>query len=145
VKAIDRFQAKVVPSGSCQEWGGAKNSDGYGYFKADGKDWRATRWIFWYDHGYLPPVVMHACDNPGCVNLRHLIPGTQADNMADKMAKGRHKWHNPPRKLSAGQVREIRELAKNVKQVDLARRYGVSSSHISNIVRGKKRIQESDK
>ena len=144
MKAIDRFMSKTERRDQCLEWTGATNSDGYGYFKIDGKDWRSTRWIFQFDHGYLPPVVMHTCDNPACVELRHLIPGTQADNMADKMAKDRHRWHNPPRKLSEVDVRLIRSYADrgDHAQVELARMYGVSQSHISRIVNNKARVQE---
>lgn len=132
--------AKTEWVGDCLVWTRGSNSGGYGYFKVDGKDFGAHRWIFLHDHGYLPPVVMHTCDNPSCVNLRHLIPGTQADNMADKMAKGRHRWNNPAR-LSVADVRLIRaEYAKGgVTQEALADRFGVSRSHISNIIRGRKR------
>lgn len=34
-------------------------------------------------------VVMHTCDNPRCINPDHLVLGTQAQNNADRHAKGR--------------------------------------------------------
>lgn len=138
MKAIDRFMAKTEWSGGCLEWRGGSNSEGYGYFKVERKDWRATRWIFQYDHGYLPEVVMHSCDNPRCVNLRHLIPGTQAENMADKRAKGRA---NGPRRLSDADVRLIRSTYAegDLTQRALADLYGVTRAYVSRIVRNQTR------
>lgn len=34
-------------------------------------------------------VVRHTCDNPGCVNVLHLMVGTQGDNMDDMNGRGR--------------------------------------------------------
>ena len=34
-------------------------------------------------------VIMHACDNRACINIDHLLLGTQGDNVRDMIAKGR--------------------------------------------------------
>lgn len=44
--------------------------------------------------------VLHHCDNPPCIEARHLWTGTEADNMADRDRKGRngaHKTKGKPR------------------------------------------------
>ena len=77
----------------------------------------------------------HTCDNPRCVNIAHLKPGTHADNMRDKVKRGRAPccdWHGMT-KLSWEQVRAIR--ASSAKGVDLAKQYGISPKHVSRIKR----------
>lgn len=67
------------------------------------------RAVFWDKFGYLPEVVMHACDNPRCINPAHLRGGTQQDNVEDMLLKGRTLKAQPKqRKLSAEQVKYVR-------------------------------------
>ena len=50
--------------------------------------------VAWEAHNAEPipegMVVLHTCDNPGCFNPAHLVLGTQAQNIQDSVAKGRH-------------------------------------------------------
>ena len=61
-------------------------------FPYDGKTTSAHRtgWILF--RGPIPAglKVLHACDNPACVNLEHLYLGTQKDNARDMVARGRY-------------------------------------------------------
>lgn len=96
---MERFNEKwELDADGCHIWTAAKIGQKdmlYGGFKVAGKLWRAHRWIFLQAHGYLPPMVCHACDKPLCVRERCLFPGTALDNHLDAMAKGR-KPHNVP-------------------------------------------------
>lgn len=93
--APERFFAKVDRSGVCWVWTAGGNENGYGHF-SPGHGLRreyAHRWSYEHHVGPIPPgmVVMHACDNPPCVNPAHLSLGTNQDNMLDMVAKGRSK------------------------------------------------------
>lgn len=77
------------PWGGCWEWTGGADIHGYGRIWSGGKTHLTHRVAFYLQHGYLPEVVAHACDNPKCVNPAHLWGGSQADNLRDMFAKGR--------------------------------------------------------
>lgn len=76
----------------CWDWKGSK-SRGYGKLNINGKQKRAHRVSYEMFKHKIPPglVVMHSCDNPGCVNPDHLSTGTQNDNIQDMIKKGRKK------------------------------------------------------
>jgi len=64
---------------------------GYALVNRNGAQIGAHRHVYQLKYGRLPGtlVILHKCDNPICINPDHLEPGTQKQNMADKMAKGR--------------------------------------------------------
>lgn len=119
---IERFEALVSPEpmSGCWLWAGApgdgKPNGQYGRFRMNGKQWRAHRaaWILF--RGSIPSEkhVLHRCDNPACVNPEHLFIGSNVDNVADRVTKGRSGWKerkgesHPMRKLSEDDVRSIR-------------------------------------
>jgi hypothetical protein len=84
-----------TPSG-CWDWTGSRNLQGYGVVGLfiDGRPIGipAPRLQWMHSHGPIPDglVIMHSCDNPGCINPDHLALGTQASNLTDMRAKGRH-------------------------------------------------------
>lgn len=129
----------------CLEWQGARTSLGYGIIRVGKKTYKAHRWFFEQAHGYEPNVVRHTCDNPSCCNLDHLIDGTQAENLADCIQKGRARRNvlrgekHPLSKLTATNVIAIRTRYANggVSQMQLAREYGISQKVIWAIINNK--------
>ena len=98
-------------------------------------------WIVAY--GEIPDgmCVLHHCDNPKCVNPKHLFLGTNQDNVNDKMKKGRHKTlkgtKHPNAKLNNHQILMIKKaLRSRISQRKIAEIYNVSQGTITKINQG---------
>lgn len=95
------------------------------------------RYIYEQNKGKIPPnmCVMHTCDVPICINPKHLIIGTNAENNQDKIRKNRQSKGEMSggAKLSEKQVLEI--FSSNKTQMELAKKYNISQSTISQIKR----------
>jgi hypothetical protein len=138
---------KRVPN-SCWTWKGSVMKNGYGQFFTGIKTVRAHRFAYEFYIGEIEEGmnVCHRCDNPLCVNPKHLFQGSQADNMFDCFIKGRHtnkfEFENIParRSLTDEQAREIKKhLANNQTQrpKDIAEHFGVSVYLIKDIKKGR--------
>lgn len=160
-----RFWSKVDKSGgddACWLWLGGCNSGGYGRFQANKNREMAHRIAWQLVNGEIPEglFVLHNCpsgDAPRCVNPKHLFLGTQQDNVADMIRKGRlvvgkgerhgfilHPEKRPRgerhgnAKLTSEQVEEIRRIyaGGGVTQKEIGKMFGMSNQEISNIIRG---------
>ena len=128
-------------------WLGRRSWKGYPELHINGGTYKVTRLVYELDRGRPPekPLVCHHCDNPPCVNPKHLFAGTALDNMQDMAQKGRgvlgeQHWKA---KLTLLQVREIREhcAVGMIPRKQLAREYSVSEAHISRIALQKSRVK----
>jgi len=149
---IERFHSlyrRGAPN-ECWPWTGTRFKNRYGRFYHYYASYKAQRIAYYLAEGDPGDLrVLHHCDNPPCVNPAHLFKGTNADNMADKVAKGRHNgWRGPhpnatgskhcQAKLTETQVLEIKQKRlAGARFCNLARAYKVSHSLIQFIVAGK--------
>src|SRR5580698_5257741 len=78
----------------CWLWQRARNHYGHGQVWFDGRLHLAHRLVWALVIGDIPNsmYVLHKCDVPACCNPDHLFLGTQQDNIADMIIKGRDNY-----------------------------------------------------
>jgi hypothetical protein len=155
----DRFWSKTKVSNSgCIEWIAARGKNtngtiGYGQFHMGERGSKKRRMysahrIAWeLTNGPIPDgmKVLHKCDNQACVRPDHLFIGTQYDNVADMISKGRKRAAYGQAQgssiLREDQVTEIRKSYKKHSRypdpgssIALADKFGCSRGTITDIV-----------
>ncbi len=144
-KLTDRFWSKVDKNGDCWIWTASRSKKGYGRIGLGSRKEGvalAHRVAYELSIGPIPEGldVLHSCDNPPCCNPGHLFLGTQQDNMADKIAKGRQPRgaENYRAQLTWEQVDEIRKryVHKRGVATRLGREFGVHHMTIYRVAMG---------
>lgn len=140
-KVSFRFWTKTQRVGSCIEWTAGCDKDGYGKFSIFHKSYRAPRIAYYLYYGVDPEkLVLHRCDNPVCVNPKHLFVGDQRANIQDMDTKGkgnraRLNGEQHGRAILSEkdviQIRQIKNLTRETAR-QLAAQYGVSENCIDH-------------
>lgn len=135
IASVLQQHAYNAPNG-CIEWTGYRYKRGYGHlvFTVSGKRYSflAHRAAYVVAHPAVSDdlFICHSCDNPPCFNAAHLFAGSHSDNIADAVAKHRHR-HGESHSfavLTEAQVIDARARygAHEMSQDQLAARLGVS-------------------
>ena len=143
----ERFFKHVKKTRTCWLWMGFSDTRG-GYGRTtvvtDGKRrlvpaHRAS----WEIHfGPIPygMMVCHICDVPRCVNPKHLFLGTNEDNTADRVVKGRSARgeHSGVAVLTPNKVRAIRAAVRAGRSMySLAHEFDCGETTIRHVMQGR--------
>ena len=112
----------------CWLWDGCTDDLGYGrmYHPEKKRSYLAHRYMFERHHRRpAADTLDHTCRTPGCINPAHLVETTRQENVRIGARA----------KLTHEAARAIRESSDRA--VDLAVRFGVSRSTISNVRAGR--------
>lgn len=139
---VARYNSRYTRRGAddCWEWQALTGPKGYGIFSWNDVNYPAHRIaLIWRDK--IDPAGVHCChrcDNPPCVNPKHLYWGTLQQNMQDKVDRDRHLYGErmPNSKLTEENVTYIWETyyARQASYDQLMEMYGVCRAVIDRII-----------
>lgn len=167
----DRFWRRIEKTDGCWFWRGPYYRNGYGILYVPPRPGLSRRLmvhrVSWtLNRGVIPDgmMVLHRCDNRGCVRPDHLFLGTAMDNARDMAAKGRQVFQRHPERAPRGDrngsrthperrprgelnkmarlsrvdvilIRNKRAAGLSARQIGL--QHGVSRSNVHGIVTGR--------
>ena len=112
-----------------------RDKDNYPKICVNGRQKSMSRHLYEIEYGVIPfgKVVRHTCDNSMCINVKHLILGTQQENINDKVLRGRQAKGE---KIGVSKLTRLEIISiRNDKSTNssIAKDYGVASSTIDRI------------
>lgn len=143
---IIKFRNKIIKGddvNDCWGWLGAKGVNNYSIFKIKYERYRASRVSYFLEYGIDPENldVCHTCDNPICINPKHLFLGTRLDNMKDASLKNRmcKGGDNIKSKLKESDIPKIKEIYSKggISQLKLSKQFSVSQAIIARVISSK--------
>jgi hypothetical protein len=140
------FRDHVLTDGDdrCLIWPFARNAAGYAVINArDGNTTLVSRRVCEAVHGRAPSPAheaAHSCGNGanGCVTKGHLYWASSLQNKADMLGHGTRMRgeRSPLARLTEQAVHEIRALRGEMRQRDIAAKFGVSTATVCEIQTG---------
>ena len=127
----------IVNGSHCLLCDYAKNDAGYPRMRDDEGRYISVSRVVWETSTGAKIAsaeqVLHECDNPACIEFRHLFLGDHAVNAADRNAKRRQAFgeRNGRAKLTAVEVHAIRIDPR--KRHEIAAQYGISLNYVSRL------------
>lgn len=131
-----RFFAKVheEPTSGCFLWSGTQNQFRYGICTLHREPFLAHRAAYALEYGaeLSHLVLRHSCDNPTCVNPRHLTSGTQLENNRDMFRRGRARQYQRAPLITELAVAALREEGLN--KAEIARKLQIGWRLVDRIL-----------
>ncbi len=147
-----RFWSKVDKRGpdECWPWTGTKGHFGHGLFvlstSRENRVAANAHRVSYEMHSGVPLsqmmpkrddlLVCHTCDNPPCVNPKHLYLGSHYTNQQDRKNRGRPMSRTGYRKHEAMIDVVLRMHREGISQMRIAYMTGVNQASVSEIIRG---------
>ena len=115
------------------------NSEGYVKVTHNGKQSYGHRYMYEKIYGKISSEVLrHTCDNRWCINPSHLIEGTHADNVKDRVERKRSAVGTANGRAKLSELDVIDIFIDNITPKNtLAKRYNVDPKVIRDIKNGK--------